>query len=87
MGVGVLCCHDLFPLYIDRVKRNKQLFSGVALLTLAAALCGCGGFSGSKSVSPASFLLPGLGGIQTPPASPEPSVSQPAVSGVLLAAH
>ena len=46
------------------------------LPALAAVLlgAGCGGFSGSRSVSPASFLLPGLMQAPTPP--PAPAVAQ-----------
>jgi hypothetical protein len=37
---------------------------------LAVTVVGCGGFAASKSVSPASFFLPGL--IQNTPASESP---------------
>lgn len=48
---------------------------GACLLTglSAALLTGCGGFSGSHSVSPASFFLPGLMHYESPrPAAPTP---------------
>jgi len=38
------------------------------VLVLALFITGCGGFQGSRSVSPATFLLPGLG--QTAPVTP-----------------
>jgi hypothetical protein len=34
-------------------------------------LTGCGGFTASKSISPASFLLPGLLQADPPPAPPD----------------
>ena len=37
---------------------------------------GCGGFSASKSISPASFLLPGLLKADPPPAQPERALPQ-----------
>jgi len=44
-----------------------------ALLPFFAWLAaGCGGFSASRSVSPASILLPGLLKAEPPPAPPEP---------------
>jgi hypothetical protein len=50
------------------VKLNwkyKRVVTSVALLLLCA---GCGGFSASRSVSPASFFLPGL--LQADPTQP-----------------
>jgi len=45
-----------------------RLAACFGLLTLAA---GCGGFSASQGVSPASFLLPGLLKADPPKAQPE----------------
>ena len=49
---------------------------------LLAVFSGCGGLSGSKSVSPGSFLLPGLMKNEVPPIQIETSepVSLPATS-------
>jgi hypothetical protein len=55
-------------------------------VALALSLCACGGFSANKSVSPASFFLPGIGRTDTP-ASPEGVVATTAVPGALVAAH
>ena len=38
---------------------------------LLAACTGCGGFNGSKSVSPGSFLIPGLMKNEVPPPAVE----------------
>lgn len=42
------------------MKRFRNLWGLALLAPLAAMLSGCGGFTGSHSVSPASFFLPGL---------------------------
>jgi hypothetical protein len=48
-----------------RIKpKILQLVAVAGLLLLAA---GCGGFTASKSISPASFLLPGLLKADPPP--------------------
>ncbi|HEY5910973.1 MAG TPA: hypothetical protein VJA21_10265 [Verrucomicrobiae bacterium] len=45
---------------------------GFACIPAAALLCaGCSGINASKSISPATFLLPGLMKADPPPASPE----------------
>jgi hypothetical protein len=56
---------------IVNFKRNV-LRGGTALILLVPALlaAGCGGFAASKSVSPATFLLPGLGQVEPQPNSP-----------------
>jgi hypothetical protein len=41
-------------------------------LTLALLCAGCGGISGSHSVSPATFLMPGLLQVDPKPPSFEP---------------
>lgn len=45
------------------------------LVWLAAIAVGCGGVSGSHSVSPASFFLPGL--IHHQPEAPDPTGDNP----------
>ena len=48
-----------------------RLIGHVALLALVAIVtAGCGGFAASKSVSPASFFLPGL--LQNSPSGTSP---------------
>ena len=39
-------------------------------MTLLVAISGCGGIRASKSISPATFLLPGLLQADPPPADP-----------------
>ncbi len=56
------------------MKMLKKTAAVCAGIVAAATLTGCGGFSGSHSVSPATFLIPGLVG-QTDAADPSaPSV-------------
>jgi len=43
-----------------RVKWNWKWFQATALVALLALSAGCSGIHASKSVSPATFLLPGL---------------------------
>jgi hypothetical protein len=45
--------------------KHGKLWAIIALLPAMLALPGCGGFSGSHGVSPASFFVPGL--VQTQP--------------------
>ena len=59
--------------YSAFVNSKKNVLRTVALLILAvfAGLgTGCGGIGASGSVSPATFLLPGLGQVQPQPAFP-----------------
>jgi hypothetical protein len=51
----------------------------IAALALMGA--GCSGINTSRSVSPATFLLPGYFGQTTPPAAPSP-VAAPAETAV-----
>jgi hypothetical protein len=55
--------------------KGNVLRSGAILILLAPALLasGCGGFAASKSVSPATFLLPGFGQADPQPTSPNAS--------------
>jgi hypothetical protein len=57
---------------MPKVKFKRKLCLTVLLGCFAAgALAGCGGFSGTHSISPATFFLPGL--VQNTPAQPEQS--------------
>jgi hypothetical protein len=49
---------------------DRLIKSLAVALFFGATVVGCGGFSGSKSFSPASFFLPGL--IQNAPAGTAP---------------
>ena len=56
-------------------KYLRIVLAPVAMLLLCS---GCGGFSGSHSVSPASFFLPGLLKAEPKPPTPDDSVPPPA---------
>jgi hypothetical protein len=47
-------------LIVPPLKRNWKWFRVASLLAILALGAGCGGIRASKSVSPASFLIPGL---------------------------
>jgi hypothetical protein len=49
----------------------------LALAALAVLAAGCGGFSHTHSISPASFLLPGLLKADPPPAQCAPADADP----------
>lgn len=58
------------------MKLLKKAAAASLALTAAAFLTGCGGFSASPSISPASFFLPGFVGAEREDAGaprPEPS--------------
>lgn len=46
--------------YTPQVRLNRNFLWLGVLVTLALGSAGCGGIHASKSVSPASFFLPGL---------------------------
>lgn len=58
----------------------------LALLAVGTALgTGCGGISATKSISPASFFLPGL--MQADPAPAIPPAATPATQPVVTVAQ
>lgn len=65
-------CEDGLLVYTaPMIKATRAI--GVSLMVSACLLgAGCGGFSGSQSVSPATFLLPGMTHCEppTPEAAP-----------------
>jgi hypothetical protein len=68
---------------VTPVNRNWKCIQLAMLVATLALGAGCGGFHASKSVSPATFLLPGLMKNQTP--ATQDSVIPPAPPGELLA--
>jgi hypothetical protein len=56
---------------------NWKILRLMFLPALLFAVAGCGGLSATKSISPASFLLPGL--IQAAPQPVHPDSTLPAV--------
>ena len=51
------------------MRANWKVLRLAAIPALALAVAGCGGITASKSISPASFLLPGLLKADPPPAN------------------
>ncbi len=63
------------------MKPLRFVASSTLVVLVAVLTAGCGGFSGSKSVSPASFFLPGLMDHTTPQPKPgEPTPPTPAAA-------
>jgi hypothetical protein len=60
------------------VKLNWKLVLVTLSAALALATSGCSGVNASKSVSPASFLLPGLIRAEPPPIDPAAPLPEPA---------
>jgi len=65
----------------------KHILASVALAALVLSCTGCSGINASKSVSPASFFLPGLMQVSPPgnPAVPVGTVPALAAETVLIA--
>jgi hypothetical protein len=55
-------------LIVRTVKWNWKWLRGASLLAVVALGAGCSGIHASKSISPATFLLPGLMKNDAPPA-------------------
>ncbi|HEV2394272.1 MAG TPA: hypothetical protein VG146_18120 [Verrucomicrobiae bacterium] len=53
------------------MRLNWKILRLAALALLLATVAGCGGLTASKSISPASFFLPGFLQADPPPAHPE----------------
>jgi len=53
------------------VRLNWKVLRLAAIPALSLFATGCGGFSASKSISPATFLLPGLMQADPSPANPQ----------------
>ena len=64
------------------VKLNRKAVLALILAALAGFGAGCSGINASQSVSPASFLIPGLLKVEPPPA--DPNATLPADSEVLI---
>lgn len=63
------------------MKPLRFVTSSTLIALVAVLTAGCGGFSGSKSVSPASFFLPGLmDNTRTQPKPGEPTPPTPAAA-------
>jgi hypothetical protein len=71
---GIKSCHRMGLIYNWQVRLNWN-FLWLAMLTASALfLAGCGGINATGSVSPATFLLPGVMMNTVPaPATGEPT--------------
>jgi hypothetical protein len=79
-------CQHYAVIPILRGVRLELKSFWLALLTVAGVLVtGCGGITASKSISPASFFIPGLGEARPAPAS-SPVPSAPASAQFVKAA-
>jgi hypothetical protein len=58
------------------VKLNRKAVLTLAVASLVWLVAGCGGISSSQSVSPATFLLPGL--LKAEPRPADPNITVPA---------
>jgi hypothetical protein len=67
---------------VTPVNRNWKCIQCAALIAVLALSAGCGGLHASKSISPATFLLPGLMKNETP--APQNSIIPPVPPGELL---
>jgi hypothetical protein len=67
---------------VTPVKWNWKWIRAAGLLVVIALGAGCGGIHASKSISPATFLLPGIMKNDTPAAQDS---TLPAPPGALLA--
>lgn len=59
------------------MKSNKTILKLTLALSMSFSLAGCGGFSGRQSVSPATFLLPGILKANPQPVPADSTVPQP----------
>jgi len=53
------------------MRLNWKVLRLAVISALLSTAAGCGGITASKSISPATFLLPGLMQADPPPAQPE----------------
>ncbi len=64
-------------LIVRHVKRYRVQILGAMLAGAAIVSAGCGGVQGSRSVSPASFFLPGLIQHEVPAPRPDDAAPMP----------
>jgi hypothetical protein len=85
-GPRIMRCTRHFQIYTPAtVKLNRKV--GIVLLLAGSALLGsgCSGINASQSVSPATFLLPGL--LKADPPVTEPNAPLPEVAPTTLVAQ
>ena len=57
---GIKSCHRIGLIYNGQVRLNWNFLWLAMLTALTLSLTGCGGINAGGSVSPATFLLPGV---------------------------
>jgi len=68
----------MHPIYTGpSVTAKRKSIRDLALVALAVLAAGCSGINASHSISPASFLLPGLLKADPPPAQTAPAETDP----------
>ena len=84
----ISCCHDVGPIYTRQVRLNWK-FLRLAIIPVFALLLatGCSGINASGSVSPATFLLPGLGQARPEPVQPTVPVPASETAHLLARSH
>jgi hypothetical protein len=76
--LGIKSCHRVGLIYTGQVRLNWNLPGLAMLVFLTLAGAGCSGINTGTSVSPATFLLPGLMQADPPAATNSPvAVSAP----------
>ena len=55
---SIRSCHRAAAVYTRQVRTSWKILASLVAVALLGA--GCGGISASQSVSPATFLMPGL---------------------------
>lgn len=65
---SIRSCHRAVVIYTRQVRLKWKFLWLTLLAALPLVVEGCGGINASKSVSPASFFLPGLLQATPPPA-------------------
>lgn len=71
-GLGIMRCTRHITTYTPPpVKLNRKAVVALLLVGLASLVAGCSGINASQSVSPASFLIPGLLKAEPQPADPD----------------
>ena len=83
---GIKSCHRMGLIYTGQVRFNWNFLWLAMLMASALFLTGCGGINATGSVSPATFLLPGIMMNTVPaPATGEPAHKVASASSPQLA--
>jgi len=73
-----MSCEQVHPIYTGpSVTAKQKTIRVLALAALAVLAAGCSGINASHSISPATFLLPGLLKADPPPSQNAPADADP----------